>query len=454
MKRYKFSEFYIELTRRCNERCAHCLRGDTQNLTITKEIIDKLFEDAKECLQVYITGGEPLLEPDILLYLIDKIANNWNTIRLTMTTNGSILSEEVVKAFEAFCRTPTANNAYKRRVGLSISDDSYHTDGDCQRAYNFYKPLFDAANQRLNCTEDDPRMVLSRYSPVSEEEDESKGKPVLIYAGRGIDLAKTKPQFKSGKNLKVPNTNYHRLKISNNVVYCTIYISANGNVVLAAEDDSYKTYDSCHSGNILNENLNEIITRHQDSCLLTCNESNFLNSERVRLVGGRNIAKFQYEIGAKFLYQVAMIILKIREAVKKTFPILPAQDIIIGLPMPRSDEEAAYYAKEIFQSIPHGSLPKLDEYTLKRFSAARKKMTKEEQSFCIWIMNASEYMEKHDCSDLFINKLLKTKLGLLENQSRLYKSNVFFPENGWLFPCGSDNIFANRDTRDMRRDGE
>lgn len=450
MKRYKFSEFFIELTRRCNERCEHCARGDAQDLTITKEIINKLFEDTEECLQVYVTGGEPMLEPEILLYLIDKIANNWNTIMLSMTTNGSFLNEGIVKAFEEFCKTPVENNAFKRKVGLSISSDAYHTDGDCQKAYDFYKPLFDAVNQRLGCGEDEPQMVLNKYSPISDDEETGKGKPILIYAGRGIDLAKKRPQFKIGKNLKVPNTNYHRLKIKDDLVYCRIYISANGNVVLAAEDDSYATYDSCYSGNILSENLNEIITRHQDTCLLTCNESNFINSEKTRLVGGSNSAKFIDEICSQFLFQVASIILNIREAVKKTYPILPAQDIILGLPMPRSPEEANYYAKEIFINIPHSTLPQLDEYTLKRFAAAKKKMTKDQIDSCIWIMNAIAYMKEQDCSDLFFSKLLTVRLGVLANQARLYQSNLIFPANGWVFPCGSSDIFANNDTRDMR----
>lgn len=234
------------------------------------------------------------------------------------------------------------------------------------------------------------------------------------------------------------------------IVYCRVYISANGNVVLAAEDDSYEVYDSCHSGNILNEDLNSIITRHQDACLLTCNESNFINSERVRLAGGKNISRIQEEIGSEFLYKVASIVLEIRKAVQKTFPILPAQDIIIGLPMPRSDNEAAFYAKEIFMSIPHDFLPTLDDYAWKRFNASRKRMTKEEQDLCIWIMTCNAYMDKHDVSDVFFNKLLKTRLSLLANQVKLYQSGIFFPANGWVFPCGSDDIFANHDTRDMR----
>ena len=41
----------IELTRRCNMACKHCLRGDAQNLTISKEIIDKIFTDTAKIIR-------------------------------------------------------------------------------------------------------------------------------------------------------------------------------------------------------------------------------------------------------------------------------------------------------------------------------------------------------------------------------------------------------------------
>ena len=39
-----FDIFNVELTRRCNLSCEHCLRGEAQDINITSEIIDKAFE--------------------------------------------------------------------------------------------------------------------------------------------------------------------------------------------------------------------------------------------------------------------------------------------------------------------------------------------------------------------------------------------------------------------------
>ena len=34
----------VEITRKCQLRCAHCLRGDAQNINMSPKIIDKLLE--------------------------------------------------------------------------------------------------------------------------------------------------------------------------------------------------------------------------------------------------------------------------------------------------------------------------------------------------------------------------------------------------------------------------
>lgn len=43
MKIYYY-QLQFELTRRCNQECAHCCRGEAQNIDIKKEIIDDFFE--------------------------------------------------------------------------------------------------------------------------------------------------------------------------------------------------------------------------------------------------------------------------------------------------------------------------------------------------------------------------------------------------------------------------
>ena len=40
MKKILYRKVMLEITRRCQLKCAHCMRGDAQNLDMSEEIID------------------------------------------------------------------------------------------------------------------------------------------------------------------------------------------------------------------------------------------------------------------------------------------------------------------------------------------------------------------------------------------------------------------------------
>lgn len=62
MKKYRFHELNIEITRKCNKRCVHCMRGEAQELTMSKEIIDRIFDDVLDVKRIVFGNGEALLE--------------------------------------------------------------------------------------------------------------------------------------------------------------------------------------------------------------------------------------------------------------------------------------------------------------------------------------------------------------------------------------------------------
>lgn len=67
----------IEITRKCNLQCEHCLRGCAQNKDMSKEIIDKFFEALQkndvDSIFIAFTGGEPTLNLSIINYTIEKL---------------------------------------------------------------------------------------------------------------------------------------------------------------------------------------------------------------------------------------------------------------------------------------------------------------------------------------------------------------------------------------------
>ena len=63
-----YSNLQIELTRRCNQECAHCCRGDAQDLDLTEEIVDAFFEknEFHSFGRLLFSGGEPTLNGKLL----------------------------------------------------------------------------------------------------------------------------------------------------------------------------------------------------------------------------------------------------------------------------------------------------------------------------------------------------------------------------------------------------
>jgi len=60
------SQLIIEVTRRCNMACGHCLRGDAQNLDISFDTIERIVDCIEHVSSVTFTGGEPTLNLDAI----------------------------------------------------------------------------------------------------------------------------------------------------------------------------------------------------------------------------------------------------------------------------------------------------------------------------------------------------------------------------------------------------
>ena len=62
----------LEVTRRCNMCCGHCLRGDAQDLDMQKETVDTLLEQVGSIGEVTFSGGEPSLNVPLIRYFFKK----------------------------------------------------------------------------------------------------------------------------------------------------------------------------------------------------------------------------------------------------------------------------------------------------------------------------------------------------------------------------------------------
>lgn len=94
----------LELTRRCNLRCVHCYLGESRAQTAESarelegsrwsRLIDEL--TAAGCLEVLLTGGEPLLRPDF--GAIYRRARESGLI-VTVFTNATLVTGDTIELF-------------------------------------------------------------------------------------------------------------------------------------------------------------------------------------------------------------------------------------------------------------------------------------------------------------------------------------------------------------------
>lgn len=85
----------IEVTRRCNMQCEHCLRGDAQNVDISESILEEIAKTIHPASVVF-TGGEPSLNvPAIERYF--QLAEQYGNLPSSfyVATNGATSSEQM-----------------------------------------------------------------------------------------------------------------------------------------------------------------------------------------------------------------------------------------------------------------------------------------------------------------------------------------------------------------------
>lgn len=119
MKKLDVSYMYLELTRRCTLQCAHCLRGDRQNIDMSEEILGNALKDVVHIHELDLGGGEPLLVPEKIESLINKIKRYGIRVdKISFTTNGTVLTPRVVELIKELQQIASLN--------VRLSHDKFH----------------------------------------------------------------------------------------------------------------------------------------------------------------------------------------------------------------------------------------------------------------------------------------------------------------------------------------
>ena len=139
----------------CNLRCSYC---DTKYAYDTfKEIkIIKIIDEIRKynCKKVCITGGEPLLQKDMIKLVDELIKNNYN---VSIETNGSIdikpISNKKLVMISLDVKCPSSNMAekmlYQNLLYLKKKDQLKFIIGDI-KDYSFAKEII--INNKISCS--------------------------------------------------------------------------------------------------------------------------------------------------------------------------------------------------------------------------------------------------------------------------------------------------------------
>lgn len=115
----------IEITRRCNMSCEHCLRGEAQNKNIKLKYIDSLLSQCDSIGNVTFTGGEPSLNVPAIDYFLKK-AKEMNVLigGFYIATNGLTITEEFILA----CLRLYSYSEEKDICSVHVSNDVFHAN--------------------------------------------------------------------------------------------------------------------------------------------------------------------------------------------------------------------------------------------------------------------------------------------------------------------------------------
>jgi len=217
------NDLVIEVTRRCNMSCDHCLRGEQQNIDLDTSYVSKLFDQVNYLRTITFTGGEPSLVPHIISKIID-IAKEKNVVigRFYIVTNAKIVTTEFMEVLlKCFLYCTEIDDEIKC---LSISNDIHH---------GALEDIQENVRKLLAFRFAEKRHEEDYYNYYDENTMINEGNASLNYGGRPIE----------------PNEVF----IQDDYIEDQIYLNCKGNLIPCC-DFSYETQNE---SNVIIGNVNE-----------------------------------------------------------------------------------------------------------------------------------------------------------------------------------------------------
>ena len=124
------NDLIIEVTRRCNMACDHCLRGDEQSIDISPESMESLISQVDYIDTVTFSGGEPSLNSSAISQFIELcMRSNVGVGSFYIATNGlSIDVDFIINCLKLYSYCDD-----KELCSVEVSNDYFHA---CEDSYD------------------------------------------------------------------------------------------------------------------------------------------------------------------------------------------------------------------------------------------------------------------------------------------------------------------------------
>ena len=237
----------LEVTRRCNMSCAHCLRGNSQDADMTPETLRRVFEIFKDVDEIAFTGGEPSLNVPIINQTIDILEQNGiHPCSFFIATNGKENVDELLQACDRLyklCHDITnaktleytdirwlhkLMNSEEAYGGLALSADPYHEPIPLENVLKL--------------------MSRTYFTDVKIQEFKKDPFPQLIRAGSAVFLPSelTHEPYISNASASGPDC------------FEQVYISADGDILFDSDLD-YANQPYYKTGSIYDDDIEETL---------------------------------------------------------------------------------------------------------------------------------------------------------------------------------------------------
>ena len=243
-------KLYLQITRNCTLNCEHCLKGDKEHINMTSETLNNIFSDINGVNTLLLTGGEPLLNIDLINELVNIINRGNISIRtIGIVTNGTILTDKHIEVLS--------------KLKKSCGDFKFFLSSDV-----FHRLEWD----RL-CLKDRIERNFERYrDTVGIEkflEDDRFRNIILFKKGRARNISSQRiDQLKKDYYITLKlreDAEENDLSYIDNCIFGKICIDVHGNIVDYSV--SYDEEDKCSNGefNVNNYPFCNIIYDYIDS---------------------------------------------------------------------------------------------------------------------------------------------------------------------------------------------